>query len=69
MTLHHFDNYQYSTWNWLIEFYNTKLQAKLNKGHTSLDAIMREIISADKKTLLVTQNIDDFHGEAQRAKQ
>lgn len=44
------------------------MNAKLNKGHSGLDAIMREIVNAEKKTILVTQNIDNFHTEAKKAK-
>lgn len=64
MTLHNFEVDGFTTWKWLINFYKIKEKAKPNKGHEALHKIIQEILGANKKAMIVTQNIDDFHPEA-----
>jgi NAD-dependent SIR2 family protein deacetylase len=55
------------TWKWLHDFYSIKSKAKLNKGHTALNDILEELTRRGKQVCMVTQNIDNFHIEAQEA--
>lgn len=41
LTLKHFKENPFHTWQWLMDFYETKTKATLNKGHIGLDTIMR----------------------------
>ena len=41
------------------------MKANLNKGHAALNAILEELTRRGKQVCMVTQNIDNFHIEAQ----
>lgn len=41
-----------------------KTKFKPNKGHLGLNAIIGDLCASNKKSMLVTQNIDNFHVEA-----
>ena len=66
LTLCNFTEEPMEIWEWLEDFYCTKNKCKPNLGHASIDALCSTIIEKGGQACIGTQNIDNFHKEAQK---